>query len=330
MYNSDYVLIYKDELLDWTFQEAGAWYLWTFLRLKAATADSIQRIGSSNTIGSVKFGQFLTSKRYLSEQLHMSSRRIEYLLGCFVQAQCIHVQEDSNSILITIRNFERFCPPVSYVPFTSWILREDVNRTTETDAHSEDSNSEVAQSPTTIPIISPIEAQVQQQVMHQVSQQVTQKVPETSSQAQAATPQNSPESPIIIEEDNKKENNIPTTASYARESEEEFFERLRNSPAELEVIRTELKLKTIDEVLQQLNVFQIFISGKNEHHANYGHFASHFMSWHRKYTASKAYKKSAPKQGSGQPPRYEKPRKWRDNLGISSNAVTIEDYEEPI
>lgn len=304
MYNSDHVFIYKDELMDWPMKVSAAWHLWIYLRMSVASKDEFQAVGSTNCVESVSFGQLVTSKQFLASQLHLTTRTINKYLKLLAEDGHIILQEEKNFIRITIPNYERFYTPSEAQKSKGAAIRAD---------------SQQICNPPIQPIAVP-------PAVHSTVHS-TERSPQSQSKP---APQNSPESPIIIEEDKKKENNTSTTASNARASEEEFFERLRNSPAELEVIKTELKLKTVDEVLHMLNVFQMFISGKNEHHDNYGHFTSHFMSWHRKYTASKAYKKSAPKQGSGQPPRYEKPRNWRDNLGISSNAVTIEDYEEPI
>ena len=328
MYNSEYILIYKDELLDWPFQEAGAWHLWSFLRLKAATTDSIQRIGSSNTIGTVKFGQFLTSKRFLSEQLHISSRRIDYLLGCFVQAQYIQVQEDSNSILITISGFERFCPPTNYIPSTSWIQCGEDYGTVLTNNGDEVQHSAAEQETNESSVTPPIEPLVLQQVMHQVQQEVQQPVSQTTFPAQSEATKNLPESPIVVE-DKKKENNYNNSTTSSTRGED-FFERLRNSPSQLEVVRKQMGLKTVDEVLEKLDFFEIWINGENKQHKSYGDFISHFTSWHRKYSTEKSSKSSAPKHGGGQSARSEKSSGWHENLGIDTKAKCDEDYEEPI
>lgn len=329
MYNSEYILIYKDELLDWPFQEAGAWHLWSFLRLKAATADTIQRIGSSNTIGIVKFGQFLTSKRYLSEQLHISSRRIDYLLGCFVQAKYIEVLEDSNSIRITVRDFERFCPPINYVPATSWIMRSEAGENDLFYNGDEASDSTIDEDSNVNQIATPIEPSVSQQVMYQVPQDMPQPVSQTTTSTQPEASKKSPESPIVVEEDKKKENNNINSTTSTSKGKEDFFERLKNSPAELEVVRTQMEVPTIDKVIEQLSVFELYV-GETKQHKSYGDFVSHFTSWYRKYSARKSNKSSAPKDGSNQAAHYEKRKNWRDNLGVVSNAVTADDYDEPI
>lgn len=314
MYNSNYILVYRSELLDWTFERGAAFYLWTFIRLKAASQQKMQTVGRRAITVKVDFGQFATSKTYLSLTLNMDDRTIDNILNDLVADGLIEIEDKNIYIIITVKDYDKYCPEVGVLPQTIW------SPIPATAIDSLDSSIESRDDTDTL--LSNGEESPKEE--HSPSNSMVNSMSDS-------IPQNSPESPIVVEEDKKKENNInSTTTSSTSMRGEDFFERLRNSPAKLEVVKNQMGIKTMEEMLEILSVFELFITSQEKQHNNYSDFVTHFMNWYPKYKAKKSAKSSAPKHGGGQSSRSDKPSGWHDNLGIDTKAKCAKDYEEPI
>ena len=312
MYNSNYILVYRSELLDWTFERGAAFYLWTFIRLKAASQQKMQTVGRRAITVKVDFGQFATSKTYLSLTLNMDDRTIDNILNDLVADGLIEIEDKNIYIIITVKDYDKYCPEIGVLPQTIW------SPIPATAIDSLDSSIESQED--TDPLLSNEEESPKEE--HSLSNSMVNSMSDS-------IPQNSPESPIVVEEDKKKENNNNSTSSSTTGGED-FFERLRNSPANLEMVKNQMGIKTMEEMLEILSVFELFITSQEKLHNNYSDFVTHFMNWYPKYKAKKSAKNSAPKHGGGQSVSSEKPSGWHNNLGTDTKAKCAKDYEEPI
>lgn len=307
MYNSNYILVYRSELLDWTFERNAAFYLWTFIRLKAASQQKMQTVGRRAITVKVEFGQFATSKTYLSIALSMDDRTIDNILNDLVADDLIEIEDRNIYIIITVKNYEKYCPEVGVLPQTVW-------------------------SPIPTSVIDTTDSSLQSQKEIETSSSNGEDSPEkqcsqlnsTGNSMSDSNQKIFPDSSIVVEEEKKKEisNLISTTTSMR---EKEFFEQLRNSEGDLDVIMKQMKLEKVENVLELLSVFEIHILGQDKLHKNYSDFIGHFTNWYPKYKAKKSAKSQAPKPNGTQAPRT-----WRDNSGIDTDARSYKDYLEPI
>lgn len=310
MYTSDFVRIYKDELMDWPMKISACWHLWIYLRMTVASKDECQAVGKTNSIEWVSFGQIVTSKQYLANQLHLTTRTIAKYLQLLADDGRIIVTDEKNFIRITIPNYERFCTPtVLGSPIQSALTSGSENKTPV----AEEQSSALQDGHTTV-----------HTTAHDTMHDTMHSTEPTSGVVAVQNQKILPGSSIVVVEEKKKENsNLISTTTSMREKE--FFEQLRNSESDLDVIMKQMRLEKVEDVLEQLDVFEIHILGQDKLHKNYSDFIGHFTNWYPKYKAKKSAKSQAPKPNGTQAPRT-----WRDNSGIDTNARSYKDYLEPI
>lgn len=75
MYNSGFVIMYRDEVEDWLWQDPQLYHWWIFLRMKAALRPSLQTVGEPESgFGSIMENTQRPYRIYLVYGMWMSAQ----------------------------------------------------------------------------------------------------------------------------------------------------------------------------------------------------------------------------------------------------------------
>lgn len=297
MYNSGFVIMYRDEVEDWLWQDPQFYHWWIFLRMKATSRPCLQTVGRTRIRVRLNYGEYATTISYLARIWDVDERTVTSFLDLIEEDGRIEVRKENGISIIKIVGYERFSPPAGY--FAKGIRRNRQNSMGD---------------------------EMTFEMSDEMSDDLNGPVPSGMSDGVADELQGGIPSDNIILEEEKIKNKSPSP-----EREAEFFEKLKSSEIALEQIAQTLQLPGASAVLEQLQVFEKFIMGdSSKFHQNYSDFSSHFMRWFnrcrvssesrisKKYTdGTKEEKTSISRKAASQ---------RRGSEGTGRNA---DDYDQP-
>ena len=297
MYNSGFVIVYRDEVEDWLWQDPQLYHWWSFLRMKATPRPCLQTVGRTRIRVRLNYGEYATTISYLARIWDVDDRTITSFLDLMEEDGRIEVRKENGISIIRIIGYERFSPPAGY--FAKGIKRSKHN-----------------------PMGDEMEFETQGQTSDDLENEDQSQMPgEMVSGVQSGVRPNN----IILEED-KIKNKSPSP-----EREAEFFEKLKNSEIALEQMAMTLKLTDVSAVLEQLEIFEYFILGdSNKFHQNFSDFTSHFIRWFNRCRAtnesrnSKKYTDGTKEEKPSSPRRAASQRRGSEGSGRNPD-----DYDQP-
>lgn len=299
MYTSGFVLLYRDEIEDWLWEDPIQFHWWLFLRMKAAPRPRTQTVGRSRKRVEVNYGEYAAHISYLARIWDIDERTVTSFLNLLEVNNLISIRTDKTITIIKILNYERFSPPAGY--FAKGVKR----------ANSDTSN-----------LSSDMSDQKQEETVSQIhSGLLSQMVTEMTTPMQSQTSADK----IILEEE-KIKNNFSSTPSLA---ENDFFENLKKSENTLERLRATLGENDIASLLDKLQVFKNFIEVQGKIHKDYQDFISHFVNWHTRRGYLKGINAPKSKQDENDETRKinEKGAAAR-RRGSEGSARSADDYDE--
>lgn len=296
MYNSGFVIVYRDEVEDWLWQDPQLYHWWSFLRMKAASKPSLQTVGRTRIRVRLNYGEYATTISYLSRIWDVDERTIISFLELIEEDGRIEIRKENGISIIKIIGYERFSPPAGY--FSKGIRRAKHNQM------DEDMSLEMS-------------GQMDDDLGSEMFSEMGVRMPE---EIQSEIPANK-----IILEDDKIKNITPSS-----EREAEFFERLRNSDIALEQMAMTMKLPNVSAVLDQLQIFEKFIMGDaKKYHQNYADFSSHFMKWYNRCQAANETRTSK-KYANGTKDETRTSRSSASQRrGTEGSGRSADDYDQP-
>lgn len=297
MYNSGFVILYRDEVEDWLWQDPQLFHWWCFLRMKASSRPSLQTVGRTRIRVRLNYGEYAATISYLSRIWDVDERTVSSFLDLLEEDGRIELRKENGISIIKIVGYERFSPPAGY--FTKGIKRAPHNQ--QGDEMTLD-----------------IPGQMEGELSDSMPTEILGGMP---NDFQSETPANK-----INLEDDKIKNKSPSS-----EREAEFFEKLKNSEIALQQIAMALKLPDVVAVLEQLQIFEKFIMGdSNKFHQNYSDFSSHFMRWFNRCRASNESRNSKNNtNGTNEEKTGTFRRPASQRRGSEGSGRTAEDYDQP-
>lgn len=297
MYNSGFVIVYRDEVEDWLWQDPQLYHWWSFLRMKATSRPCLQTVGRTRIRVRLNYGEYATTISYLARIWDVDERTVTSFLDLIEEDGRIEVRKENGISIIKIVGYERFSPPAGY--FAKGIRRTNSNSMgVEMMAETQSRMSDDLENP-----------------IH------SQPLGDMSTEVHSGIPSNN----IILEEE-KIKNKSPSP-----EREAEFFEKLKNSEIALEQMAMSLKLTNVSAVLEQLEIFENFILGdSNKFHQNFSDFTSHFIRWFNRCRATNESRNSK-KYTDGT--KEEKTSSHRcaasQRRGSEGSGRNPDDYDQP-
>ena len=225
MYNSGFVIMYRDEVEDWLWQDPQLYHWWIFLRVKATSRPCLQTVGRTRIRVRLNYGEYATTISYLARIWDVDERTVTSFLDLIEEDGRIEVRKENGISIIKIVGYERFSPPAGY--FAKGIRRTNSNTMGDE-------------------MMGETQSQMNDDMKNPVH---SLQLGDMAGEVQNGIPSNS----IILEEE-KIKNKSPSP-----EREAEFFEKLKNSEIALEQIMMDLQLTTVNAVLYHLKIFYIFI-----------------------------------------------------------------------
>ena len=297
MYNSGFVILYRDEVEDWLWQDPQLFHWWCFLRMKASSRPSLQTVGRTRIRVRLNYGEYAATISYLARIWDVDERTVTSFLDLMEEDGRIELRKENGVTIIKIVGYERFSPPAGY--FARGIKRD--KPTSMSDGMSFEMSTRMNDETA---------SQIHSEMVHQMPHEI-----------QSETPANK-----IILEDEKIKNKSPSP-----EREAEFFERLKKSEIALEQIAMTLQLPTVSAVLEQLEIFENFIMGDTDKfHQNYSDFTSHFMRW---YNCCRATNESRNSKKYTNGTKEEKTKMSRSaasqRRGSEGSGRNPDDYDQP-
>lgn len=297
MYNSGFVIVYRDEVEDWLWQDPQLYHWWSFLRMKAASRPSLQTVGRTRIRIRLNYGEYATTISYLARIWDVDERTIASFLDLMEEDGRIEVRKENGISIIRIVGYERFSPPAGY--FTKGIKRNKPN-----------------------PMADEMAFAMQSQMNDDLDTEVhSQMLDGMTGEVQSGVQSNN----IILEED-KIKNKSPSP-----EREAEFFEKLKNSEITLEQMAMTLKLTDVSVVLEQLEIFENFIMGdSNKFHQNFSDFTSHFIRWFNRCRATNESRNSKKHIDGTKEEKTSGPgRAASQRRGSEGSGRNADDYDQP-
>ena len=250
MYSSGFILLYRDELEDWLFQDPQLYHWWMYLRLKATPKPCVQIVGKTRIRATLGYGEFATTISYLAKVWDADDRTVSSFLNLIEEDGRIETRKENGITIIRIREYMRFSPPSGY--FT-----KNVRRGTHSEMVPGMSDEMVVKTDTEMgdDMSPPMESDLQSEVQ-------TNKI-------------------------NLEEEKLKKSSTASRAQEIEFFERLKASEITLDEMAINLSLRNRQGVIDQLEIFKSFILPAEKFHTTFADFKRHFMSWQRTQTNRK-------------------------------------------
>lgn len=297
MYNSGFVIVYRDEVEDWLWQDPQLYHWWSFLRMKATSRPCLQTVGRTRIRVRLNYGEYATTISYLARIWDVDERTVTSFLDLIEEDGRIEVRKENGISIIKIVGYERFSPPAGY--FAKGIRRTNCNS-------MGDEMMVETQSRMSDDLENPIHSQ---------------PLGDMSTEVQSETLANK-----IILEDEKIKNKSPSP-----ECEAEFFDKLKNSEIALEQIAMSLQLPTVSAVLEQLQIFEKFVMGdSSKFHQNYSDFTSHFMRWYNCCRATNESRNSKKYTDGTKEEKTKMPRGTAyQRRGSEGSGRNPDDYDQP-
>lgn len=297
MYNSGFVIMYRDEVEDWLWQDPQLYHWWSFLRVKATSRPCLQTVGRTRIRVRLNYGEYATTISYLARIWDVDERTVTSFLDLIEEDGRIEVRKENGISIIKIVGYERFSPPAGY--FAKGIRRTNSN-------------------PMGDEMIGETQSQMNDDLKNPVH---SLQQGDMTGEVQNGIPSNS----IILEEE-KIKNKSPSP-----EREAEFFEKLKNSEIALEQIMINLQLTTVNAVLEQLQIFEKFIMvDSSKYHQNYTDFTSHFMRWYNRCRASNESRNSKKYTDGTKEEKTSVPRRSASQRrGSEGSGRNADDYDQP-
>lgn len=297
MYNSGFVIVYRDEVEDWLWQDPQLYHWWSFLRMKATPRPCLQTVGRTRIRVRLNYGEYATTISYLARIWDVDERTITSFLDLMEEDGRIEIRKENGISIIRIVGYERFSPPAGY--FAKGIKRSNSN-----------------------PMGDEMAFEMQGQTSDDLENEDQPKtLGEMTSGVQSEVRSNN----IILEED-KIKNKSPSP-----EREAEFFEKLKNSEMALEQMAMTLKLTDVSAVLEQLEIFENFIMGdSNKFHQNFSDFTSHFIRWFNRCRATNESRNSKKHTDGTKEEKTSSPRRTASQRrGSEGSGRNPDDYDQP-
>lgn len=297
MYNSGFVIVYRDEVEDWLWQDPQLYHWWSFLRMKATSRPCLQTVGRTRIRVRLNYGEYATTISYLARIWDVDERTITSFLDLMEEDGRIEVRKENGISIIKIVGYERFSPPAGY--FAKGMRRAK---------------------PT------PIGDEMMDETHSQMSGELENPIPSQMSDDKTSEIQSGIPSNNIILEEEKLKNKSPSP-----EREAEFFEKLKNSEIALEQMAMSLQLPTVSAVLEQLQVFEKFIMGdSSKFHQNFSDFSSHFMRWfNRCRTSNESRNTKNYTDGTKEEKTNTLRRAASQRRGSEGSGRNADDYDQP-
>ena len=297
MYNSGFVILYRDEAEDWLWEDPLQFHWWCFLRMKAASRPSLQTVGRTRIRVRIYYGEYATTISYLSRIWDIDERTVTSFLDLLEGDGRIEIRKENGITIIKIVGYEKFSPPAGY--FAKGVKRAKHNGMADEmpfEMTSELDDETAAQMP-------------------------SEMLPEVCGQM----PSEIPADKINLEKD-KLKNNSPSPKREA-----EFFENLKKSEASLEQMAMSLRLPSVAAVLEELEIFEKYImADPKKFHQNYADFSSHFIRWYNCCQTSNVSRNSKKHTDETKEEQTRKSRKSASQRrGSEGSARTPDDYDQP-
>lgn len=297
MYNSGFVIVYRDEVEDWLWQDPQLYHWWSFLRMKATSRPCLQTVGRTRIRVRLNYGEYATTISYLARIWDVDERTVTSFLDLIEEDGRIEIRKENGISIIKIVGYERFSPPAGY-------FAKGIRRTNSNSMGDE------------------MMVEMQSQMSDDLENPIhSQPFGDMSTEVQRGIPTNN----IILEKE-KIKNKSPSP-----EREADFFENLKKSEIALEQIAITLRLPDVPAVLEQLEIFEKFIMGNpDKFHQNYSDFTSHFMRW---YNCCRATNKSQNSKKYTDGTKEEKTKMPRSaasqRRGSEGSGRNPDDYDQP-
>lgn len=292
MYNSGFILVYRDETEDWLFQDPQLYHWWLYLRMKATPKPCVQTVGRTRIRTTLNYGEFATTVSYLARVWDADERTVSSFLDLLEQDGRISIRREKNNIsIINIKEYVRFSPPAGY--FAKGV-RRDMQHGSATAMPNETVNE--------------MEVEMEGEMSHGMQGEV-----------QAPMGPNK----IILEEEKIK----ISSSSSTRERELEFFEELKASPITLEEMAKNFGLPDVSSVLAELEKFKSYLLPSGKRHKDFADFKIHFMNWHRRTAQNEQSKKY--QNGRNEEKQGGRRGSAADRRGSEGSAQSADDYDAP-
>lgn len=297
MYNSGFVIVYRDEVEDWLWQDPQLYHWWSFLRMKATSRPCLQTVGRTRIRVRLNYGEYATTISYLARIWDVDERTVISFLDLIEEDGRIEVRKENGISIIRIVGYERFSPPAGY--FARGIKRSKLNPMGDVMAFEMQGQTS-----------DDLETGYLSQTLNGMTRGVRSGV----------QPNN-----IILEED-KIKNKSPSP-----EREVEFFDKLKNSEIALEQMAMSLKLADVSAVLEQVEIFEKFIMGdSNKFHQNFSDFTSHFIRWFNRCRATNESRNSKKHiDGTNEEKTSSPGRAASQRRGSEGSGRNADDYDQP-
>lgn len=292
MYSSGFILLYRDELEDWLFQDPQLYHWWMYFRLKATPKPCVQIVGKTRIRATLGYGEFATTISYLAKVWDADDRTVSSFLNLIEEDGRIETRKENGITIIRIREYMRFSPPSGY--FT-----KNVRRGTHSEMVPGMSDEMVVKTDTEMgdDMSPPMESDLQSEVQ-------TNKI-------------------------NLEEEKLKKSSTASRAQEIEFFERLKASEITLDEMAINLSLRNRQGVIDQLEIFKSFILPAEKFHTTFADFKRHFMSWQRTQTNRKNNNSQNKSNGTNDEKTTGGWDAANKRRGSEGSGRTAEDYDQP-
>lgn len=292
MYSSGFILLYRDELEDWLFQDPQLYHWWLYLRLKATPKPCVQIVGKTRIRATLGYGEFATTISYLAKVWDADDRTISSFLTFMEEAGRIETRKENGITIIKIKDYMKFSPPAGYFGRNG---RRGMQ--TDMDVGMQDEMTAEMSGETGVDMQTSMDSPMQSEVQ-------TNKI-------------------------NLEEEKIKNSTAASRAQEIEFFERLKTSEITLDEMAINLGLKDRKSVVDQLEIFQNFILPTEKYHTSFADFKRHFMSWQRTQKNRKPNNNQNNTNGKNEEKQSGGRDAASKRRGSDGTGRTAADYDQP-
>ena len=101
MYNSGFVIVYRDEVEDWLWQDPQLYHWWSFLRMKATSRPCLQTVWRTRIRVRLNYGEYATTISYLARIWDVDERTVTSFLDLIEEDGRIEIRKYSCPLNIT-------------------------------------------------------------------------------------------------------------------------------------------------------------------------------------------------------------------------------------
>ena len=292
MYSSGFILLYRDELEDWLFQDPQLYHWWLYLRLKATPKPCVQIVGKTRIRATLGYGEFATTISYLSKVWDADDRTVSSFLNLIEEDGRIETRKENGITIIRIKEYMRFSPPAGY-------FAKNGRRG------------------------------MQSEMVPEMSDEMTDKTDTEMGVDMLSQTGNDLQSEVQTNKINLEEEKVKNSTAASRAQELEFFEKLKASEITLDEMAINLSLQSRQGVIDQLEIFKSFILPAEKFHTSFADFKRHFMSWQRTQTNRKNNNPQNKTNGTNEEKSIGDRDAASKRRGSDGTGRSAADYDQP-